>query len=65
MIHKVPKQHEIERSGARAPTKRQKILFEKHVLIQKGLYTFEEDKIIRNNWEMFCKVRISYLYQNI
>jgi len=68
LIHKVPSQHKIELSGSHAPTKKEKILFQKYGPIRKGLYTPIEDKIIRNNWKMFCEVHISfqaYLYQNI
>jgi len=56
----VPPQHKIEVTGFHAPTKKDKILFEKYQSIQNGLYTREEDEIIKKNWKMFCKVRISF-----
>jgi len=58
LIHKVPSQHKIELSGSHAPTKKEKILFQKYGPIRKGLYTPIEDKIIKNNWKMFCKVHL-------
>lgn len=61
LIHKVPPQHKIEVSGSHAPTRKAKMLFEKHGPIRKGSYTPIEDKIIRRNWEMFCKVYFQYV----
>jgi len=40
------------------PTRKEMEEFEKIVPIKKGLYSFEEDKIIANNWKAFCKVNI-------
>lgn len=56
LIHKVPPQHKIERTGSNAPTNREKMLFQKHGPIRKGSYTPVEDKIIRKNWKKFCKL---------
>lgn len=58
LTHKVPPQHKIELSGSHAPTRKDRILFEKHGPIRKGSYTPAEDKVIKNNWEMFCEVFI-------
>jgi len=66
IIHKVPSQHKTEVTGSHAP--KQKKLFAKYIPIKQGIYTPRENTTIRNNWEMFCKVRISfqaYFYQNI
>ncbi|XP_011068868.1 PREDICTED: uncharacterized protein LOC105154826 isoform X1 [Acromyrmex echinatior] len=56
LIHKVPPQHKIELSGSHAPTKEEKILFQKHGPIRKGSYRPIEDKIIRKNWNTFCEL---------
>lgn len=61
LIHKVLPQHKIERSGAHAPTNNQRILFQKYEPIRKGSYSSREDKIIKNNWEMFCVVCFKYI----
>lgn len=61
LIHEVPSQHKIEHSICHAPTRKEKILFQKHGPIRKGLYTPIEDKIIRENWEMFCEVYFKYI----
>lgn len=61
LTHKVPRQHKIELSGAHAPTWKKKILFKRYGPIRRGLYTPAEDKIIKNNWEMFCEVYFKYI----
>lgn len=65
LTHEVPPQHKIELSGSHAPTRKEKILFQKHGPIRKGPYTPIEDKIIKKNWEMFCKVCFKYTKGNI
>ncbi|XP_012222593.1 transcription termination factor 1-like isoform X2 [Linepithema humile] len=54
LIHKVPPQHKIELTGAHAPTKEEKRLFQKHGPLRRGPYSPAEDKIIRKNWNTFC-----------
>lgn len=60
LIHKVPLQHKIELTGSRAPTRKEKRLFQRYGPIRKGLYTPAENKVIRTNWETFCKVRFNF-----
>jgi len=55
--HTVPPQHKIEtRAGSHIPTRKEIEEFEKIISIKRGLYSFEEDKIIASNWKAFCKV---------
>jgi hypothetical protein len=55
--HPVLPQHEIEtRAGSHLPTRNEMEKFEKIILIKKGSYSFEEDKIITRNWKTFCEV---------
>ncbi|XP_076749253.1 uncharacterized protein LOC143422472 [Xylocopa sonorina] len=57
LIHEVPPQHKIESSaGSKTLTQKQKKQFLQHGPLKKGQYTPNEDKIIKNNWESFCKV---------
>ncbi|XP_072755586.1 uncharacterized protein [Anoplolepis gracilipes] len=56
LIHKVPPQHKVERTGSHAPTRQEKKLFEKYGPLRKGLYSPKEDKIIKKNWETFCQL---------
>ncbi|XP_076231545.1 uncharacterized protein LOC143177499 [Calliopsis andreniformis] len=57
LTHKVPPQHKIERSaGSRSLTELERKLFLKYGPIRKGVFSPNEDKIIKNNWETFCKI---------
>ncbi|KAL6265540.1 hypothetical protein P5V15_002335 [Pogonomyrmex californicus] len=56
LIHKVPRQHKIELSGSHAPSRKEKILFQKYGPIRNGTYTPAEDKIIMENWKTFCRL---------
>jgi len=61
--HTVPRQHKIEtRAGSHIPTRKEIEEFEKIIPIKRGLYSFEEDKIIASNWKAFCKVNIQDIY---
>lgn len=63
LVHKVPPQHKIEITGAHTTTEREKRLFEKYGPLRKGPYSPVEDKVITQNWDMFCKVYFGYIVQ--
>ncbi|EZA50554.1 hypothetical protein X777_10905 [Ooceraea biroi] len=56
LIHKVPRQHQLELTGAHAPPRPIRNLFQKYGPLRKGPYSPAEDKIIKKNWEMFCEL---------
>lgn len=56
LVHKVPPQHKVETTGAHTATNEEKSLFQKYGPLRKGPYSPTEDKIITQNWNMFCKV---------
>ncbi|XP_076182225.1 uncharacterized protein LOC143154202 isoform X2 [Ptiloglossa arizonensis] len=57
MIHQVPPQHKIEHTAGSKPlTKVEKQLFLSHGPIKKGVFSPNEDEIIKNNWKAFCEI---------
>ncbi|XP_026830404.1 uncharacterized protein LOC105283527 [Ooceraea biroi] len=56
LIHEVPRQHQLELTGAHAPSRQIRNLFQEYGPLRKGPYSPAEDKIIKKNWEMFCEL---------
>ncbi|KOC71144.1 hypothetical protein WH47_01787 [Habropoda laboriosa] len=57
IIHKVPPQHDIEGVlGTKPLTKTQRKLFLNYGPLKDGVFTPNEDKIIKENWKTFCEV---------
>ncbi|XP_034943135.1 putative leucine-rich repeat-containing protein DDB_G0290503 [Chelonus insularis] len=54
--HEVPPQHMLEKTIRMPLSHHIRSLFEKHTPMKKGTFTANEDKIIKENWEYFCKV---------
>ncbi|KAI4497413.1 hypothetical protein M0802_007424 [Mischocyttarus mexicanus] len=53
----------IERhAGSRGLKDDEKKLFEKYWPLRNGYFTLQEDKIIKNNWKMFCKGSITPIF---
>lgn len=63
-MHEVPAQHKIEHTAGTKPlTKKEKKLFLEHGPLKSGVFTPNEDKIIKDNWKAFCEVYlINFIY---
>ncbi|XP_076301524.1 uncharacterized protein LOC143219400 [Lasioglossum baleicum] len=50
-------QHRVEpRAGSRPPTEEEMDEFEEYASIHKGYFDSSEDKIIKQNWNLFCEM---------
>lgn len=57
LMHEVPAQHKIEHTAGTKPlTKKEKKLFLEHGPLKSGVFTPNEDKIIKDNWKAFCDI---------
>ena len=55
--HQVPKQHKIEKTpGVRGLSSLEVKKFEQYHKLVTGKFSPEEDRIIHENWNNFCKV---------
>jgi hypothetical protein len=61
--HVVPPQHVIESTaGTRALHYNEIKKVQKYVSLRTGTFSKEENKLIRRNWNNFCKVNINFKY---